>query len=400
VIIPTDINGDGKTDLITYSTTGCNSNNTGQYWIRVWNNMDSNFVNTATYNTGSISGVKQYALPIFLSSDRPNFSLELAAISDNKIYRFSSQKDFNKERLLQTITTGNGVKESITYSPIVNDPCSYNCKPLYSSSSAIENYPNMDIPVAPSFQVVSKLEKQSATVYKKQLFAYYGAVSNLEGLGFLGFRSTMRTNWHDDSSTNPIISTVSKFDVGLRGANTENYSVLYYASPYSSFAPTDFISKSILTYNPVDALQTNKVFKLKNTVAKQYNGLENTNSETTTDYDTYNNPTKATTLLKEGSTLVQTSVGDVTYIPLTTSPYVVGRPSGKIQSITLAATGEITSNEEQYSYTASLLTQIKKRGNDAGVFITEDNIYDTFGNICSCCSTQSSSCTKDNQLRI
>ncbi|MFV8343754.1 FG-GAP-like repeat-containing protein [Flavobacterium sp. XS2P39] len=380
MIIPTDINGDGKTDLITYSTAGCNSNNTGQYWIRVWNNTDSNFVNTATYNTGSISGIKQYALPIFLSSDRPNFSLELAAISDNKIYRFSSQKDFNKERLLKTITTGNGVKETISYSPIVNDPCTFNCNPLYRSSSPIENYPNTDIPVAPSFQVVSKLEKQSATVYKKQLFGYYGAVSNLEGLGFLGFRATMRTNWHDDATT--IISNISKFDVSLRGANTENYAVLYLFSPSSSFAPTDFISKSILSYNtPVDALQANKVFKLKNTIAKQYNGLENINSETTTDYDIYNNPMKATTLLKEGSALVQTSVGDITYIAPTTSPYIVGRPSGKIQSITLAATGDITSNEEQFSYTTSLLTQVKKRGNDAGVYITEDNIYDTFGNI-------------------
>lgn len=376
MIIPTDINGDGKTDLITYSTTGCNSNNTGQYWIRVWNNMDANFINTATYNTGSISGVKQYALPIFLSSDRSNFSLELAAISDNKIYKFNSQKDFNKERLLKTVTTGNGVKESVTYGPVVNDPCSYNCNPLYRSSSPIENYPNIDIPVAPSFLVVSKLEKQSATVYKKQLFGYYGAVSNMDGLGFIGFKATMRTNWHEDTTT--IISNISKFDIGLRGANTENYSVLYLFSPSSSFAPTDFISKSILGYS---SSLTNKVFKLTNTVAKQYNGLENTNSETTTDYDTYNNPTKATTLLKEGSTLVQTSVGDVTYIPLTTSPYVVGRPSGKIQSITLAATGEINSSEEQYSYAASLITQIKKRGNDAGVFITEDNTYDTFGNI-------------------
>ncbi|MFV7235206.1 RHS repeat-associated core domain-containing protein [Flavobacterium sp. ZB4R12] len=376
MIIPTDINGDGKTDLITYSTTGCTSTNTGQYWIRVWNNMDSNFANTATFYSGSISGVKQYALPIFLSSDRPNFSMELAAISDNKIYRFSSQKDFNIERLLKTVTTGNGVKESITYSPVVNDPCSYNCNPLYRSSSPIENYPNTDIPVAPSFQVVSKLEKQSATVYKKQLFGYYGAVSNLEGLGFLGFRATMRTNWYDDTTT--IISNISKFDVGLRGANTENYSVLYLFSPSSSFAPTDFISKSILGYS---SSLTNKVYNIKNTSSLQFNGLDNTNSETTTLYDANNNPTKVTTLLKEGSTLVQTSVGDVTYIPLTTSPYVVGRPSGKIQSITLAATGEITSNEEQYSYTPSLLTQVKKRGNDAGVFITEDNIYDTFGNI-------------------
>jgi RHS repeat-associated protein len=379
MIIPTDINGDGKTDLITYSTTGCNSNNTGQYWIRVWNNMDANFINTATYNTGSISGVKQYALPIFLSSDRSNFSLELAAISDNKIYKFSSQKDFNKERLLKSVTTGNGVKESITYSPLVNDPCSYNCNPIYRSSSPIENYPNTDIPVAPSFQVVSKLEKQSATVYKKQLFGYNGAVSNMEGLGFLGFKATMRTNWHDDTTT--IISNISKFDVGLRGANTENYAVLYLFSPSTSFAATDFISKSLVTYDTTP-LQTNKVFKLKMLTSKQYNGLDNTSTETTNlegDYDANNNLTKSTTETKQAGATQQTITTNIIYEASTTYPYyVVGRPTSKYQNV--AVTGDIMTSEEHYEYANNLLTKINKRGTGT-VLITEDNVYDTFGNI-------------------
>nr|WP_314896661.1 RHS repeat-associated core domain-containing protein [uncultured Flavobacterium sp.] len=72
---------------------------------------------------------------------------------------------------------------------------------------------------------------------------------------------------------------------------------------------------------------------------------------------------------------------DVAYVPLDTSPnspYVVGRPMNKTQSITI--TGDNTNSEEQYSYSNSLLMQVKKKGNNTD-FITEDNIYDTFGNI-------------------
>jgi RHS repeat-associated protein len=214
------------------------------------------------------------------------------------------------------------------------------------------------------------------------LFAYYGAVSNVEGLGFLGFKSSMRTNWHDDSSSNQIISTVSKFDTALRGANTENYTVLYYASPYSSFAPTDYISKSILSYNTAaDALLPNKVFKLQNINTKQYNGLDPTNTETSITYDSYNNPTQSVSVTKEGSSLVQTSTTNLTYAVPTSYPYVVGRPTAKTQTQTLSNSVNSSTSTESYSYTNHLLTQVQKSASASTDIITETNSYDGFGNI-------------------
>lgn len=385
-IIPTDYNNDGKTDLLLTRSTRNSANTLGNIGVTCYINKNDTFSLTSNPyigNSGDQSGIDIYSLPVFLSSDQPNMNLEIAFINKNLIYRFASQKDFSKEKLLQSITTGNGVKESITYHPLVTDPCPYNCNPLYSPSSPIENYPNMDIPVAPSFQVVSKLEKiRNNVAYKEQLYEYYGAVSNLEGLGFLGFRSSMQTNWHDGSSPTSIISSISKFDIGLRGANTENYSVLYLFSPYSSFAPTNYISKSVLGYNTAtDALQANKVFKLQNTSSQTFNGLDNTSSQTTIGYDSYNNPTNSTTTVSNGATIEQTTISNIEYATSTVTPYVIGRPISKEQSVTIA--GDATTNKELYIYTNHLLSQVKKYGNGNGIadFITEDNTYDAFGNI-------------------
>jgi RHS repeat-associated protein len=377
-IIPNDLNSDGKTDLTLVQTYRKDSNfpsvHIGSVSVSLFKNINSNFVLEMTKDSGTKNNIAAYPLPIFLTSDKPNKSLEISFISNNQIHHFQSQKDFNKDRLLNTITTGNGVTESITYQPLDSNLFEgYN--PIYTNSGYTENFPNTDIVVAPTFQVVTKLEKQSSAVYKKQLFSYYGAVSNTEGLGFLGFRATMRTNWHDDNTT--IMSSVSKFDVNLRGANTENYSVLNLPYLSGNYTPTDFISKSVLTYE--SELLANKVFKIKNTIAKQYNGVDNTNSETTTVYDTYNNPTQSTTSLKEGGTTVQTSVSNVGYDNQPTgSTYYFGRPTSKTQSVT--ASGETITSEELYAYTGHLLSEIKKKGHNTA-YITEDNLYDPFGNI-------------------
>ncbi|WP_264564394.1 RHS repeat-associated core domain-containing protein [Flavobacterium sp. N3904] len=382
--IPMDYDNDGKTDLISLSNYSPNAQtNYGSARLAVNYNKNGTFNYNETLNVTTVTAVDlvnldPYAIPIFYNSNQPNKKLEIACVRKNVIVYFQSKRDFSVESNLKSITTGNGVKETITYSPLVKDPCTYNCHPLYLANEGIENYPNVDISVAPGFQVVSMLEKESNSVKKKQLYAYNGAVSNMEGLGFQGFRSTMSTNWHDD--TKIIISNISKFDMTKRGANSENYSVLYLFSPSSSFAPTDFISKSILTYNSVaDALQTNKVFKLKNIFSEQFNGLDNTSSETTPLYDSDNNIIQSTTKVKNGVTVEQTTVTNLTYDKQTTGTYYIGRLINRTQSVTVA--GDVMTSEEKYIYTNHLLTQIKKRGNDLNDYITEDNVYDAFGNI-------------------
>ncbi len=385
--IASDYDKDGKSDLILCKSYRNSGNTSGNIIVTCYNNRDAAF-SSSSYNiaySNNSSSIYLNALPIYLptgkgiqNKDKPyNPTLEIAFLSDNKIFYFNSNKDNSKDQLLRTITTGNGVTESISYKPLnsdidFNDGAYY---PIYTSAYS-ESYPNIDIKTASSLNVVSMLEKQSATDYSKQMYSYFGAVSNVQGLGFLGFKATARTNWFNDN--NPIITTVSKYDTALRGANTESYTVLgnYSANDYS--APTNFISKTTSSYT--NTLAANKVFTLKLSASQQFNGLNGTSIETSGIlYDTYNNPTQSTIVTKQGSTIQQTTVSEIAYALPTSSPYVVGRPVNKKQSV--AISGDTMTSEEQYAYnTGGLLTQVKKKGHNTN-FITEDNVYDTFGNI-------------------
>ena len=372
-LIANDLNNDGKTDILYINTYFDRNANVGSIRVQHYRNMGTTFVSDVSSFTGNKNTIVANPLPIFLTSDKPNQNLEVSFLSNSYIHYFQSLKDFNIDKLLKTITNGNGVTESITYKPLSER--SYEGYNSVYASGYNERYPNIDITIAPSFQVVTKLEKQSASVYKKQLYSYYGAVSNLEGIGFLGFRATMKTNWHDDSST--LISSISKYDVNLRGANTENYEVLYWNSPSSNFNPSSYISKSVLTYQ--SQLSASKVFKIQNTAIDIYNGLEGTSSSKTIVYDAYNNPTQSTSYIKEGATVNQTTITNITYDnqPLG-GVYYIGRPTTKTQSVSVP--GDLMTSEEMYNYTNHLLTQVKKKGHNTE-FLTEDNIYDSYGNI-------------------
>jgi RHS repeat-associated protein len=434
--IANDYNGDGKTDILyvqnltiaktvdykaigdpVYSLLGLFENKS------VSNSAIS--FQILVSNT-QVTGIKRNPIPVFTNHNAVNQNLEFSLINDNTILTFNSPKDNRTDVLLRGITNGNRVKETITYKTLQQDLY----EPVYTPTALTETFPNADIVIIPGFKIVSMLEKQSASVYKKQQYYYLGAVYNMEGIGFLGFRSTSKTNWYESDSQ--IITTLSKNNISLRGANIENYTTLGWHEPLvvsgtitpgtiikendytittadnllatqsitlkpgvwikpgstftakineevnnSSNTPTNYITKTRLSYEA--ELTSNKVFKLKNITTKQYNGLENTSTETTTEYDGYNNPLNATTLLKEGGTTVQTTVSNIGYQNSpTASPYLVGRPTGKKQTVTV--TGDVMSTEEIYGYKNNLLSQVKKKGTNTD-YITEDNEYDAFGNI-------------------
>lgn len=183
----------------------------------------------------------------------------------------------------------------------------------------------------------------------------------------------MKTNWHND--TMPIISTVSKNSIALRGANIENFELLDLQLPTIQ-TPSAFISRSILDYNSAaDALQGNKVFKLKNTGISKFNGLEDTSSITTNILDQYNNPTSVETKLKENTNVIQTATTVIGYKTENSSPYYRGLPD--VKTITLVVNGSTMSSEERYDYTSAnfgLLERIRKKGDASTNYVTEKMI--------------------------
>jgi len=441
--IATDFNNDGKTDLV--ETLNYVSNNKGFIYLSCYSNRNGDFFNQPMISsTPGGTDINIYALPVFLPqslnisnnvANKINSTLEIAFFNQNKIHFFKSGGDYKKQSLLTNITTGNGVKESITYIPLDSQFANtYQNTTIYQSSKGISSYPNVDIIVDPNLYVVSKLEKQSKDVYKKRLFAYYGAVSNVEGLGFMGFRSVSQTDWCND--TTAMFSSITKNDIALKGASVENYYVQGFREPLittldaktpntivtgqttdytvtqsdnlvatesivlkpntliksgSTFSakikegandspntPTDYITKSISKYE--SNLLANKVFRLKNTTKKQFNALNNTNSEESTNYDAFDNPLKSTIVLKEGASTVQTSVVDIDYYSNAfASPYIIGRPLTKSQSVSV--TGSTMSSQEKYTYNdVGLLKEIQRKGTNTN-FVTENNDFDGFGNV-------------------
>jgi RHS repeat-associated protein len=368
-----DFDNDGKSDIYTNSYNGWVSGQplASLIFYKNINGVFSEF----NSNTTIIGG----AIPILTTSEGIDKKNTLSILSNNNsISKIDFSKDYNKEKLLRSITLGNGLTENIIYSPLIKD------NGTYSTVSAVENYPNIDIGSTSGFKVVSRIAKFSGGVYKNQFYKYHGGVSNIEGLGFLGFRSVLKTNWFDDASK--TISTVSKFDISKRGAPIESFSVLGLVLPSLNISATDsYISRSLSVFNNENTayenpLLPNKVFKLKNTLTKTFNNLEGTSSEVVTQYNSLNSVIQKTTSIKNGQTVEQTSVENINYDTSTSSPYIVDRPNGKTNTVTIFPSGDSTNSEELYIYNVNLLKQVKKRGLNT-VYITEDNDYDAYGNI-------------------
>ncbi len=371
-LIAVDINGDGRSDILDYRTTTYNSSSDGSQNIKVYNNTSSSAVAvTPAFSYGGTvtktGDLKHFPIPVFLTSDKPNLNLDFASISNNWISSFNFTMDHREDVLLRSISN-NGINHTIKYNNLNPEEYGLDYTSVYQAGY-LETYPYVDISIAPGFKVVSSLQRSySNTPTLKQSFSYYGAVSNIEGLGFLGFQGVARSNWH--TTTSDRMYNVSKHDPKLRGAVTSEYSATYIDF---NNTPSGWITKGTYTYaTPI--LAANKTFILKLNSQASSSSLEGTTTTTNYLYDVYNNPTQVKTLYSgNGSKTL-----DLTYADSPGTTYFIGRPTKKIE--TLEVSSNTFSSEELYTYTGSLITQKKFKGNGTQ-YDTENYVYDVFGNI-------------------
>jgi len=379
--IPTDYNNDGKTDLlyITASLQSSANGAPGQVVVRCLLNkggmFDMSAGNYTTYNTGLTSDFDTFVIPIFMTPDKLNPELELAIFRKNKIHYFKSSKNFNKERLLRTITVGSGVKETITYSPMVNTCTTSGCVPNYVPNVETEHYPNFDVGADASTMLVTTIEKQSAEKYQKQDYRYLGAVANLEGQGFLGFKAIYKTNWYTDISQ--LTSNVTLFDISKKGLPIKSYTYEGFGALALDYTPLVYLTSTTYVYD--NELLTNKVYKIREKSTSVVSQVEGVTSGVSNTYDVYNNLATTSFYSKSGFDILKSGSATYTYDNAPTgSVYFIGRPNKKTGYVSY--NGYSTTMEENYLYTNNLLTQIKSKKNNSAI-ITEDNVYDTFGNI-------------------
>ena len=373
-LVPTDINGDGRTDIIDYKTTTYNNSSNGTQNLTVYKNtFTTDYYGRPKFSSSVSSSqtgdLKHFPIPIFLSSKDGNNNLDFAAISDNRITSFSFSKDNREDMLLRGISN-NGVYQSINYNDLGVVPSgSYN--PNYQSSLS-ETYPYINIEQARGFKIVEEIE-QSGTglITKKKNFSYYDAISHLQGLGFSGFKGVSSTNWYTNISDR--IYNVSKFDPHQRAVLTTDYTTDSYVNFTSS--PSGYITKTEHQYDY--NIDTDKVITANKTSASTINELEGTVITENYYYDQYNNQEEIVTNYP-GNTEKRIQV-EYNNNPSGT-PYYIGIPKKRTTISTID--GNSYTSQEEYTYSSLLVSEKKTKGNSTG-YIVEDYTYDTYGNIIS-----------------
>ncbi|MGB5554275.1 MAG: FG-GAP-like repeat-containing protein, partial [Flavobacteriaceae bacterium] len=372
-LVPSDINGDGRTDMLEYKTTTNNDGLNGSQTVSMYYNTFSTATDVApafTYITNkTVSGdLNHFPVPVYLTSaDKANNNLDFATISNNRVFYFTFGKDNREDMLLRSISN-NGVTHSVTYQDLDPAAVGLDNQPVYSTLLD-QLYPYIDIQVARGTKVVVGLTRAvSGTTTIKQVFSYQGAVAHADGLGFMGFVGLARSEWNTGNTDR--IWSITKHDILNRGAVTSAYTIPYTVN-FSSI-PSDYITKT--AYINASSLSASKVFKLTNTSNVLQNRLEGTAITTSFLYDVYANPTKITTDYSGQGT----KVIDITYGNSTGSPYFMGRPLTRKETTTI--NGNAFSTEEQYTYTGNLITTKKTKGNGTE-FDTDVFTYDVFGNL-------------------
>lgn len=375
-LIPLDVNGDGRTDIIDYKTTTYNNHDNGNQQIRVYNNegLDSQvhavFTEFKFSSYKSVTGnLKHFPIPIFTPSSQPNKGLDFASISNKWVRQFSFTQDHREDVLIRSITN-NGVTYNIDYSNL-NPEETINTYPfVYVPSNNSKTYPYKNINYAPGIKLVKMLERVSiGTPTVQQHYRYNGAVFNFEGLGFSGFEGVAMSNWHTDNSNR--IYDVKLFDPMLRGAQVATYSNANYMQ-FSFIPSSGYITKT--TFSNSSSLSPSKVFKLWVDSSSHQNALTSTYINTNYTYDNYLNPIQVyTNHSGDGTSLLVKN-----YSHNTGSNYYIGRLINETQTTTIG--GNSFSKETQYHYSGHLVYEKKIKGNNTP-FDIESFSYDSFGNV-------------------
>ena len=387
--IAIDMNNDGKSDIVEYRTAfdsdlinqmfrgisaykNINGKGTNELFVKI-NNSEYE-----SYNVGRAGHL------LFFPPDKRNMFMDIALVYGNTIEGYSLEQDNKKEIILQAISKGEE-SHQITYNSMVSQKDEG--FPTYLKEQyKLKEYPYADIEAIPTLSLVSKIERKYYQQTTEKIFDYFAAVTHLQGLGFLGFKAIMQTNWYEPSKKeSQYLYSYKTQNYELRGVLTDEYITPYRVRYFMDYNP-DFDAVSTVHYSYSHSEAPNKCFKLqldKQVTEDKLKGITTTQSFA---YDTDLNPTQITTET-DGYRQVQ----ELQYAPKESSPYRMGLLTHKRTASTLD--GDTFTAEESYTYENGLISTAKTKGNGTGEH-TEKFSYDPYGNI-----TQKETIAEDGQKR-
>ncbi len=403
-IIPTDIDNDGKTDLISirkftklkpnsdyiFDITVDNllSNNIQANKITILSNKTDANQNTVFTEVESVLMQTKKISPFSLLIGNADYTQLNTFKSGVRIYDLGTSSEFkleiNNDNFTEThlkgIDNGSGVTQTIEYRPMISND-TYTTEKAYSVSASDLRYPYYIHNKQGTYYFAHKINtlfdgKSLTTEYR-----YQNGIQQLEGKGFLGFQKTYVSNPYEselingkyykkDLSGSPVFWKINTFDPEL------DHSLV--KTTYGSADGKSVFTESALTYNKYD--KGSFRYLILPIAEKNSDLLKKVESEKTYTYD------PATLYLKEAYTSAKdgfstSSRETYSYKPDFTngSKYF----SGKIEKTEtlLSRSGATFSTKEEYTYNNNgQVIQSKKYGNNTDAISTAYT-YDNYGNI-------------------
>ena len=377
-LIATDINNDGKTDIIkTYAHYVSSPKNREDYqntYLEVYENQAQGFAKTVKQEVP----YSQYTPHIITSpSEKTEYFQDIIFISGNSFKTFYFNKDNMTDLRLSAVNEGLGISYQIHYDRLSERSFAYNLEsPVYYAPTYQkgyrEKYPYIDMDSIPWVYVVSRIEKNIAGMPTTQKqFKYTGGVSHLDGLGFLGFKTMGQSNWYElNKEQQDAIYTHSVFNPQLKGAVTATF-VTENIDNYPEDREPYFVKSTIYKYEK--QIDQNKVFQLKLIEKKHTDKISKTITNQLFSYDKDLNLTKEETLSGDTQKVIET-----TYLPKNEYPYLVGRVASKKVSSKIGA--DIFTTQQSFSYQDNLVISKKIIGHNTQAK-TEKYFYDDVANL-------------------
>ncbi|MEL0651638.1 RHS repeat-associated core domain-containing protein [Algibacter sp. TI.3.09] len=367
--ISQDYNADGKSDILKHEVVSpYSSYNVVSDRLMLYANKQNSTESTPSFSlvTNSLAtnnGITKFGIPVFLEAKGINRNLEYAYIDGNNVHTYEFNQDHKRDVSLKQITN-DGLETDIFYETLNSKYGS----DIYSFDYN-ENYPYVNVNIAPALRVVKEAQNNGSGHTQRQLYHYNGAVTHAQGLGFLGFKTVKKTNWFGDGVGG--LWSISKHNMQKRGAITQQW-----ISTSESNTPSSFINKTDYTY--FTQLLSNKVFINIPTKTITVDGLHGVTSTENYTYDSYKNPLTISKIYPGGSKI--TTYQYINNPSSTSHTYHIGRPTKKTEVSVLS--GNSFSTEKQITYINNLVSQTKSKGNGTS-WLTEKFSYNAYGNVIS-----------------
>lgn len=243
-----DVNGDGMTDVIEYSTSG--------YYTYLARTGGFSY---DTYT--SFSNSSSVIVPTNINSR--DYYHQLVALKDGKVTRFSYPRNDTKEKLLTGMVNSLGVVNK-NYYMMLNESSYYYTK----GYGAVYPYENFQ---GPLFVPISTEQYFNGQRNEYNTYTYDNAVIHKQGLGFRGF------------------GKITTYD-NIRGRTmTKEYDPFNYCMLKSEESP--FV-KNTNTYSV--SVLSNKLVRINLTSRSLQDKLKNLTTSYSYQYDAYGNPTLET----------------------------------------------------------------------------------------------------------